>query len=154
MSQKVFTANAKVTATVVMGVTDAAQTLHAISVRTSTQQRFTMNRHYGLAEGAHKLNEMMYGGQVIPITHMAMAAIIGDQLGNHFEDSETNAAHREYFALVNDRLLQLSLTLAYSREYWYLVSLPAAASHDTETAYAFSLNDLLDQRPNGFPKEV
>jgi hypothetical protein len=91
-------------------------------------------------------------GYVIPVSHAAMAMILGSQLAYNFRHVRNDAVHG-YFLKVVERLQGVGIHIAYSPSCWFIAKLPSTANEVVAAGALYTTRELLAQRPNGLPLE-
>lgn len=100
------------------------------------------------------IGERVFGpktpGYVIPVSHQAMGAILGNQLAYNFRHVSNEAVHG-YFSKVVERLQSVGIHIAYSPSCWFIAKLPSTANEVVAAGALYTTRELLAQRPAGLP---
>lgn len=120
-------------------VTKASDMLAAISNRNDTP----------CVIGEHRFGKDA-PGFFIPVSHNAMASILGPELAHKFMNVR-NEAVKAYFGKVVERLQSIGIHIAYSPSCWFIAKLPKSDSEIVAASSLYTTADLLSQRPNGLP---
>lgn len=89
-------------------------------------------------------------GHVIPLSHSAMARILGADLGHKFM-TVRNEAVMGYFMKIVERLQSVGIHIAYSPSCWFIAKLPKSENETVASASLYTTRELMEQRPAGLP---
>jgi hypothetical protein len=144
-----FKATAKHEAVVPLTVTKASSVISAICFRNDTTT-FIGQRSWNSMNAPIKPMPKEYVGYVIPVDHDVMAEIIGSELAIEFHASQNNPALVEFYSVLSDKLSNVGITLAFSKEYWFIIKMPTESGKLVNRHYSYTMDDLASQGPDGF----
>jgi len=145
-----FRSTSKHEAQVPLTPTKAVRVIAAICYRNDTRQVIGKRGWQEPGKPAVRPMPDDYMGYVVPVDQDAMVEILGIELGMMFQDAMANLALREYYAVLSDKLFEAGITLAFARDYWYIVKLPESSMRIVNADYTYTLRDLVEKGPDGY----
>lgn len=136
-------------AQVPLTLTKARDVIAAICYRNDTVNVIG-TRYWNSPNNPIKPMPQDFMGYAIPVEFDVMVEILGVELGDNFQDAMSNPALREYYAVLSDKLFEMGITLAFSRENWFIIKLPTESMKMVNVNYTYTLQDLINKGPDGY----